>query len=666
VWLAGGGLLMSSMFFLSHSAILGLGPFTPESGMNLWWRMGWIPVVCMPYAWYLVMLWYASYWDDPQSPIHQRHKLTLFLATLLAVSTVGLVLLFNALPSFNQIIQLKMGGVLSIGGIPVLMVVYPLYLMMSLGFSLDVLLHPGIPGRLMGQYARQRAQPWLLMATLSLLMVSLLVGAVILWGISISNKGIDNPQSAYIITTFDLAIDLLIAITTLSVGQAIVSYEIFTGKVLPSRGLKRYWQMAALLSFGFGMIISWAILFPLQPIYLLLLSIVLMTVIYALLSWRSFIEQERYIKTLRPFITSQHLYDQLLLQKPSPIDFDITEPFFTLCNDILSVKQAYLIPLGIFGPLVGSGISYPTETELSRLEEILPDVRHQLTVTSGFAPVLLPRSSSLNQNSFVLPLWSERGLIGALVLGEKQNGSLFTQEEVEIARTVGERLIDSKASSELAHRLMGLQRQQLAETQVIDQRTRRTLHDDILPRLHTAILNLTSNMSDTADTIHAMSEIHHQLTSLLSELPSISDPELARLGLVESLRKTVEDEFHSCFDNLTWEIDARVLEKANSISSLAAEVLYHATREAIRNAARHARHSESSHLLNLDITMTWEDRLVICIQDNGIGLEEHAKKGEHNGHGLALHSTLMAVVGGSLAIESISGKNTQVILKLPA
>jgi glucose-6-phosphate-specific signal transduction histidine kinase len=64
--------------------------------------------------------------------------------------------------------------------------------------------------------------------------------------------------------------------------------------------------------------------------------------------------------------------------------------------------------------------------------------------------------------------------------------------------------------------------------------------------------------------------------------------------------------------------------------------------------------------------MTWEDRLVICIQDNGIGLEEHAKKGEHNGHGLALHSTLMAVVGGSLAIESISGKNTQVILKLPA
>jgi hypothetical protein len=37
-----------------------------------------------------------------------------------------------------------------------------LYLIISIGFSLDVLLHPGTPVRLMGQLARQRARPWLL------------------------------------------------------------------------------------------------------------------------------------------------------------------------------------------------------------------------------------------------------------------------------------------------------------------------------------------------------------------------------------------------------------------------------------------------------------------------------------------------------------------------
>ena len=33
-----------------------------------------------------------------------------------------------------------------------------------------------------------------------------------------------------------------------------------------------------------------------------------------------------------------------------------------------------------------------------------------------------------------------------------------------------------------------------------------------------------------------------------------------------------------------------------------------------------------------------------------------------NGQGLALHSTLMAVVGGSLALETMPGQGTRVVL----
>jgi signal transduction histidine kinase len=666
VWVAGGGLLTSSVFFLSHSAILGLGPLQTEAGMNLWWKTGWFPVISMPFAWYLVMLWYASYWGDTQSPIHLRHQLPLILATLLAISTVGLVLLFNSLPTFNQLIQLDLGGVLSVGGIPVLMVIYPIYLTMCIGFSLDVLLHPGSPTRLMGQLARQRARPWLIIATLSLLLVSLLVGAFILWGIYSTNQGIIYSKLSLIISRFDLAIDLLIAVTILSIGQAIVSYEIFTGKVLPSQGLKRYWKLACIFSLIFGVIVSWALVYQLQSIYLLLLSIVLTTSIYAVLSWRSFAEQERYIKTLRPFIRSQHLYDQLLLQKPNSSEVDFAGPFRALCKDILGVKQAILIPMGIFGPLVGDEISYPMKIDINGNEDLLSEIRRTLTTNSSFTPFLLSDFKLLKQNSLVISLWSERGLIGALVLGEKENSSLFTQEEIEVARTVGERLIDNQASAELARRLMDLQRQHLSETNVIDQHTRRNLHDEILPRLQSAMIKLSSTSNHSEDVINELSELHHQLTALMRELPTIHESKLGQQGLIKALQVTIENEFRPYFDSLTWQIEDFALDKVSSIPAFASEVLYHATREAVRNAARHGRLPENDHTFNLLITMSWMDRLIIKIQDDGIGFKSKRPFKENSGQGLALHSTLVAVIGGSLAIESTPDRSTSIILKYPA
>jgi signal transduction histidine kinase len=620
----------------------------------------------MPYAWYLIMLWYSSYWDDPQSPVHQRHQVPIILATLLAISTVGLAYLFNALPTYNQMIHLELGGVLSVGGIPVLMVVYPFYLVMCIGFSLDVLVHPGAPARLMGQLARQRARPWLLVATIALLLVSISVGLIIIWGISSANQEISTSQFGLTISIFDLVIDLLIAITILSVGQAIVSYEIFTGKVLPRQGLKRYWKLAIILSLVFGIIVAWALIYQLEPIYLLLLSIILITSIYAFLGWRSFAEQEHNLKTLHPFITSQHLYDQLILQNPSSFDFDISGPFQALCKDVLGVKQAFLIPLGIFGPLAGNTIFYPDDLGDEGHEELLAEIRRFLTNTPGFAPLLLPESRFFGRNSIAIPLWSERGLIGTLVLGEKKNDSLYTQEEIEIARTMGERLIDSKASSELAHKLIELQRQRLSETRLIDQQTRRTLHDDILPRLQSTMIKLSSKAMDTDTVLEEMGAIHHQLTTVMHELPTLQEPELAQRGLVEALKVSIENEYRSCFTSVAWQVDQKSVENTKSIPPFVVDVLYHATREAVRNAARHGRQSESDRPINLQITISWDDRLVIWIQDDGIGFDATIKNSANTGQGLALHSTLMAVVGGLLAVDSIPDKFTSVILRYPA
>ena len=47
---------------------------------------------------------------------------------------------------------------------------------------------------------------------------------------------------------------MLIAAAVLLQGQAVVSYEIFTGRTLPRRGLWRHWRSAVILAAGYGVV----------------------------------------------------------------------------------------------------------------------------------------------------------------------------------------------------------------------------------------------------------------------------------------------------------------------------------------------------------------------------------------------------------------------------
>jgi signal transduction histidine kinase len=159
--------------------------------------------------------------------------------------------------------------------------------------------------------------------------------------------------------------------------------------------------------------------------------------------------------------------------------------------------------------------------------------------------------------------------------------------------------------------------------------------------------------------------------------------------LVGALRKSVEEELAEAFDSVEWQIDPQVNEHLNDISPLAGEVTYYAAREAIRNSARYARPGSSSEALHLKIAVLWNEGLEILVEDDGVGMgrtigearataaaantlngtnghssQQSPKSG--SGQGLALHSTMMAVVGGSLAVESAPGEYTRVVLSLPA
>jgi signal transduction histidine kinase len=680
IWLAAGGLLLGAIFFISHTAILGHGLSSATPGLNFWWRIGWIPITVLPLVWYVVMLWYSGFWrqegiSTSGGRLDRRHKPWLYVTLAAGLAWIVFLLIFNPLPDFAHLPTGRLILTPSVGGVPLLVLAYPLYTLLCVLLSLDALRHPEPSGRLMGDLARLRARRWLISVALILLAVGFLVGWVMVWFVRGSHPDLLSLEIVEIVLWFDLAIETLIAAAVVLLGQAVVTYEIFTGSSLPRRGLSQYWRRALVLGAGFSLILAGSLTLQLRPIYSILLSMLLMVVFYALLGWRAFAERERFIQNLRPFVAHQRLFQDILegdqgrreLDRTASELEDINEPFSALCGDILEARCACLAPFGALAPLSGAPLVYPKGSGISMpdLGELIPHLRSPLELGVALTP---DNSSGF---VFAVSLWNERGLIGVLLLGEKQSGGLYTQEEIEIARAVGEHLIDTKASIEMARRLISLQRQRLAQSQILDQHTRRVLHDEILPFVHTSILNLDSWAGEQSEhipeLISQLEEIHRQLSSLLRSTSSTLAVEVHQLGFMGAVRKTIEVDLRGSFDDVHWEIQPQGEQQLTGIPVLIAEVLFFAVREALRNAARHGRRNGARNRFCLAIALKVQNGLVITIEDNGAGfaIGEPFVIDESSGQGLALHSTMMAVIGGLLTVESVPGQYTRVSIELP-
>jgi len=251
-----------------------------------------------------------------------------------------------------------------------------------------------------------------------------------------------------------------------------------------------------------------------------------------------------------------------------------------------------------------------------------------------------------------------------LLFGEKRDSGLYNQEEVEIARASGERLLDALAGAELARRLMLAQRARLAESQVIDRRTRRTLHDEILPQVHAIMLTLQPTDGSVADAQTQLADIHRQISGLLRALPPAITADIARLGLLETLRRAVQEEFDGQFDAVAWDVSPESDAALRRLPPLTAEVLYCAAREAIRNAGRYGRGTSPNRVLGLTVRVRVDDDITVSVEDDGVGVTgQTASTG--SGSGALLHGTMMTVIGGAWITETGPGEYTRVTLRVP-
>jgi signal transduction histidine kinase len=243
--------------------------------------------------------------------------------------------------------------------------------------------------------------------------------------------------------------------------------------------------------------------------------------------------------------------------------------------------------------------------------------------------------------------------------------------------------IDQQTSADMAARLVRLQRQRLAESQVLDRRARRVLHDEVGPRLHTAMLSLSGLPNGTAaqarEAAEQLAQAHREIADLLREMPAASAPEVGRLGLIGALRQEVTNRLIGEFDAVDWEVDAAGEQALEALPPLAAEVLYGAAREALRNAARHGRRDQSGRALHVRVRVE-PTPLRLTIEDDGPGLDQADRERDQSeagrgvadgwaaagaGQGRALHSTLMAVIGGRLSAHNAPTGGARVELLLP-
>jgi signal transduction histidine kinase len=664
-YVVGGGLLLGGLFFTGHTAVIARNLFAIEHELAIWWRVLWVPFVAAPYLWYLVMAWFAGALSQ------RRHRVGVALVSVLGVVALALTAVANPLPSYEEFRTTPYPPIFSLAGIPVALLVYPVYSTLCIILALAVLRRPLASDRFMGDLARRRAQPWLMATSGMLLVVSLVVGAAATWvlvGVSLGVVELSSYRTVVVLHVVDLLVSSLIAVAVVLMGKAIVSYEIFTGKTLPRGGLLRYWRNSLILAAGYGVLIAWSLDLPVDPIYRLMFATVLMTIFYALLSWRSYAERERSMQRLRPFIASQHLYDQLL-GPDNPAAINVAAPFRALCEEVLDARSARLVSLGALAPLVPT-LVYPV-IQTANLEAVDSDPipAELIARLHQVSELCVPIDGYQYYGTvWAIPLWSERGLIGALLLGPKRAEALYTQEEIEIARAAAERLIDTRASAALAQRLVGLQRRSLAESQIADRRTRRVLHDDVLPQIHAAMLTLGAR-PDAANAVAALGDAHRQIADLLHGMPAPASSEIARLGVVEALRSAATREMAGSFDEVTWQADPQASPAAERMLPQAGEVLFYAAREAMRNAARHGRGATPNRQLRLWVTVRagiaqTQPGLVILIEDDGVGMGTPTQN-VSGGRGLALHGTLLAVVGGSLSTERRPEGGTRVQIVLP-
>lgn len=177
--------------------------------------------------------------------------------------------------------------------------------------------------------------------------------------------------------------------------------------------------------------------------------------------------------------------------------------------------------------------------------------------------------------------------------------------------------------------------------------------------------------------------VHLALAELTRELPK---PQQQQVGRIEELLKEVEKHLRryshelrpTILDDLGWIPAIRFLAEGVSkraslpihiettlserFSGTTETALYRIVQEALTNVVKHAK-------ANNVWIRAWEEKQMLCcsIRDDGAGFDSHLvqTRGGRKGLGLVAMQERLSAIGGTLQIDSIAGRGTEISIRLP-
>jgi hypothetical protein len=732
-WISGVGLLLAALFFLCHGALVGAGMPSGPSPTDFWWRLAWVPAFAAPLFWAATGLHYA----DLFSPWRRLRLLALqIVAVFGAVAALLAFLSWPAVAHYGDFIRLLDASLRLRNAAPPPAAASPALPLLGIAFVIYVTSCALLPwvslsaarrlaalagGRPLPSASRRgggtseaallwdardawaRSRPALLLASV-LMMATGLVVALIGVMTSLSAHRAFPPLLQFpvrlpttrpghvplLLVATDLLVQVALAGVGVAIGTAVVRQGILVERRLPQRGFLSHWRGMAIIAAVVAAVIAGMAGIQPEALPELLVLLALVSAAYAVFTWQSYVAHDRMLTQLRPFVASLATgHTAWLATDAGQVERSVEALFTSLCRDVLGAARGRL------------------SLTAGRL--------HRTFVYTA------PEAESIGQadaREWALPVSDERGVVARLVLGPRADGAGYTSADLEVARACGQRILDAVSEFAAAQAIASLARQRGLEAELSAALPRRVLHDEVLPRVHLAMLRLealrahlpigagkdgtkdgtpvsVNGNAGTAESVQTelgqivreLGAVHRDLARLMRAAPIVNQRRMEH-GLVSALRAALDGEFRGAFDELDWHApdDARVA--ADALPPIVADLLLGAALEAVRNAGRHARGGDLHRHLVLGVVLAADPEAVsVTVSDSGVGLQTdrtdmpspgaappvsgpsdtpvQPPAGPGTQSGLLTHGALIALIGGTLSVQSRPEEGATVVIRVP-
>jgi signal transduction histidine kinase len=266
-----------------------------------------------------------------------------------------------------------------------------------------------------------------------------------------------------------------------------------------------------------------------------------------------------------------------------------------------------------------------------------------------------------------LPLIYGSETVGQLVLSPRSPGESFGPADYRLLEDLARQAGIAVHAVRLTDDLQRSRERLVATREEERRRIRRDLHDGLGPALSSAMLKLGAARrllppSSPADDL--ISEVRDDMRATVADVRrlvyDLRPPALDQLGLVLAIRDYAEQYVSDSETGMRVTVEAPESDSLPPLPAAVEVAAYNIAREAVTNAARHARARSCRVRLKLEDA---PERSELCLEisDDGVGLPAERPAGV----GLSSMRERAEELGGKFSVESPPGGGTRVLACLP-